>query len=90
MDEITLQDIIDQLNSYDWTHDYSDDHRVWERGAAHRKKIVGMMQSYVGSNPTTKQEFLDQLLTAVPEKFRDGTTHKEIGHMVNNVKWAGV
>lgn len=29
---MTLKEYFDMCNGFDWFYDYSDDHRVWERG----------------------------------------------------------
>ena len=86
MEQVSFQDIVNELERYDWYHDYSDSSDVWKRGVAHRKKIVGMMGAYMMAHPTTKQELLNQLFTAVPERSDDGYMHKEIGYMVDNAK----
>ncbi len=30
--ELNEQDYVDLLKNFDWYYDYSDDHRVWQRG----------------------------------------------------------
>lgn len=35
----TLAEFWDQLNSHDWYHAWSDDHRVWQRGNSNYKRL---------------------------------------------------
>ena len=37
--EITLRDFWYMLNEYDWSFQYSDDHRQWDRGRQQRDEI---------------------------------------------------
>ena len=34
-----MQDYVQKLKSHDWTYDYSDDHRVWQKGSAERDEL---------------------------------------------------
>ena len=34
-----MDDYIAKLKAHDWTYDYSDDHRVWQRGSQERDEI---------------------------------------------------
>lgn len=50
MEKKTLQQIkeefADMLGSHDWTFEYSDDFKIWERGIEHRKKIFDFIKKY--------------------------------------------
>jgi len=39
-----MDDYIAKLKSHDWTYQYSDDHRVWQRGQAESEAISSMMK----------------------------------------------
>ena len=39
-----LKDYIQKLKSHDWYHDYSDDHRVWQKGNAEKHEIRNMQK----------------------------------------------
>lgn len=36
----------DLCAAHDWTYNFSDDHRVWKRGEAERKRLVSLMQDH--------------------------------------------
>ena len=36
---MTLQEFYDLLKRHDWTYNYSDDHRVWQKGLDESKMI---------------------------------------------------
>jgi hypothetical protein len=35
----TIQRLEELMKSHDWFYDYSDDHRIWERGRTQRAEI---------------------------------------------------
>jgi hypothetical protein len=41
-----VQEFYDLLVNYDWTHEYSDDHRAWTKGRQQKQQIVDAMQSF--------------------------------------------
>jgi hypothetical protein len=43
--KMTIEQFEEEVNRHDLTHDYSDDHSVWSRGAAHYDKIHKAAQS---------------------------------------------
>lgn len=47
----TLEQLEEELKCHDWYFDYSDDHRVWKNGQAHRDKIRGMMSQLKKDHP---------------------------------------
>ena len=42
--QITLQDFWHMLNEYDWSFQYSDDHRQWIRGRDQRDEISRVLK----------------------------------------------
>jgi len=46
---VTLADFYDQLDRHDWYYSYSDDHRVWQRGEAERKRLDELAATIPGA-----------------------------------------
>jgi uncharacterized protein YaaW (UPF0174 family) len=86
MENITLDQIVDRMKNHDWSYDYSDDHRVWERGAANQKQIANMVKEFFENSNMTKQELLSTLLDKVEERYADNFLHRQITYMVGNIK----
>jgi len=40
MNDITLEEYWDQLNSHDWQYEFTDDHSVWLAGNVSREKLL--------------------------------------------------
>ena len=57
----TKEQVLEEMKKHDWTYNWSDDHRVWALGSAHKAKIL-LMAMNAGM---TKEE----LLAPIIEKF---------------------
>ena len=44
MGEKGIQDYVRKLKAHDWSYDYSDDQRVWDKGSSERKEIRRLQQ----------------------------------------------
>jgi hypothetical protein len=52
--EITLRDFWYMLSEYDWSFQYSDDHRQWDRGRRQRDEIGRVLKFQVDKDASYK------------------------------------
>lgn len=41
---MTLKEFYQELEKHDWYYDMSDDHGVWERGTANKRRLEGIAE----------------------------------------------
>ena len=56
--EITVSQFYDQLKSFDWFYEMSDDHRVWTRGNARHEKLKYIATARGGEYKTMMDDFV--------------------------------
>ena len=54
----TLNRLETHLKEHDWTYEYSDDHRCWTGGTAHRKQMKNQIENLYASGLGKKVEVL--------------------------------
>lgn len=58
---LTLDDIVRELESFDWSYEMADDNRIWKNGESHRKEIGEMIDEFIDLNPKLKTKLLQTL-----------------------------
>jgi len=69
---ITIEDIVNSLEKFDWSYEMSDDNRIWTRGKAKREEIGKKIDEFLDAYPNQKAK----LFSVLKKVFnKDGRKH---------------
>lgn len=76
--EELYQDFIKNIQYHDYSYNYSDDHRAWERGQDELDKITDQLATLIKTHQFDPILLLGDCLNARSEQYNDGLTHRII------------
>ena len=71
-------EFMDDVTKHDYSYEYSDSHNNYMNGSGSEKNIKEKLHILIGICRYDAIQLLDDVLSAVPEQFKDGLTHKVI------------
>ena len=71
-------EFMDDVTKHDYSYMYSDSHNNYMNGSGSDKNIKEKLHILIGICRYDAIQLLDDVLSAVPEQFKDGLTHKVI------------
>ena len=71
-------EFMDDVTKHDYSYMYSDSHNNYMNGSGSEKNIKEKLHILIGICRYDAIQLLDDVLSAVPEQFKDGLTHKVI------------
>ena len=76
--ELIRQELLFEAKQHDYSYMMSDSHSVWEWGMKHEKLIQAKVHALCAIHREDALELRNEVLSAVPEQYVDGLTHKVI------------
>ncbi len=72
------KDLLEIVVAHDYSHMYSDSHRVWEAGMNVEREIKAKVHALCAVHREDAEALYNECLAVRPEQYTDGLTHKTI------------